>query len=105
MQTYNSNSMIIEEGGSYEEGISDPALSRFGLSQVQLSLNRLAEMQIVRTRVRDDTPGVIQYHAGDMVSFIKNHIKIQTNQMILIFTDGDLFPRDGWSFGNNIKIQ
>jgi hypothetical protein len=59
MQTYNSNSMIIEEGGSYEEGISDPALSRFGLSQVQLSLNRLAEMQIVRTRVRDDTPGVI----------------------------------------------
>jgi predicted Zn-dependent protease len=33
-----------------------------------------------------------------MVSFIKNHIKIQNNEMILIFTDGDLFPRDGWSF-------
>jgi len=32
------------------------------------------------------------------VSFIKNHIKIQNNEMILIFTDGDLFPRDGWSF-------
>lgn len=32
------------------------------------------------------------------MSFIKNHIKIQNNEMILIFTDGDLFPRDGWSF-------
>ena len=66
-------------------------------------------MQIVRTRIRDDTPGVVQYHAGDMVTFIKKHIKINTNQMILIFTDGDLFPRDGWSFGrefidNNLNI-
>ena len=59
MQTFNSNDMIIEEGGSYEEGISNSPLSRFGVSQVQLSLNKLAEMQIVRTRVRDDTPGVI----------------------------------------------
>ncbi len=61
-------------------------------------------MQIVRTRIRDDTPGVVQYHAGDMVSFIKKHIKINTNQMILIFTDGDLFPRDGWSFGKNYHL-
>jgi hypothetical protein len=33
------------------------------------------------------------------VSFIKKKIKIAQNQMILIFTDGDLYPRDGWSFG------
>lgn len=103
MQTYNSNAMIIEEGGSYEEGTSNHSHQKFGVSQIQLTLNRLAEMQIVRTRVREDTPGVTQYHAGDMVSFIKNHIKIQNNQMILIFTDGDLFPRDGWSFGNFIR--
>jgi hypothetical protein len=26
MQTYNSNAMIIEEGGSYEDGPNNPAL-------------------------------------------------------------------------------
>ncbi len=105
VQASMSNAMIIEEGGSYEEAmIANPAMLKLGLSLVQLSLNKLAELQVVRTRVREDTPGVIQYHAGDMVSFIKNHIKIQNNQMILIFTDGDLFPRDGWSFGIENRI-
>lgn len=33
-----------------------------------------------------------------MVAFAKKKIKISPNQMILIFTDGDLYPRDGWSF-------
>lgn len=39
-----------------------------------------------------------------MVSFIKKRLKITNNQMILIFTDADLFPRDGWSFGKNLKF-
>jgi len=42
---------------------------------------------------------VTQFHAGDIVKYIKKSIKIDQNQMLLIFTDGDLFPRDGWSFG------
>jgi len=32
------------------------------------------------------------------VAFVKKKVKIASNQMILIFTDGDLYPRDGWSF-------
>jgi hypothetical protein len=45
--------MIIEEGGCFED------INHASSLQTQLSLDKLAEMQIVRTRVRDDTPGVV----------------------------------------------
>lgn len=32
MQAYISNTMIIEEGGSYEEAMSNPALQRLGIN-------------------------------------------------------------------------
>jgi len=86
---------VIEEGGQFE----GPNLILREISQSKNTLNKLTDAGIVRTRVRLDTPGVLQYHAGDIVKYLKKQIKLDHNQMLLIFTDADLFPRDGWSFG------
>jgi hypothetical protein len=54
--------------------------------------------------MRHDTPGITQYHAGDVVGFFKKKLKLKPRQMVLIFTDGDLYPRDGWSFGKCFQL-
>lgn len=55
--------------------------------------------------MRPDTPGVLQHNAGDIVKFLNRTLKIGRDQMLLVFTDGDLYPRDGWSYGKSENIN
>ncbi len=57
---------IIEEGGQFE----GPKVIR-QITRSTNTLHKLQEAGIVRTRVRSDTPEIVQYHAGDIVKYLK----------------------------------
>lgn len=61
------------------------------------SLKTLAAKKTVATRVRSDT-GVKQYHAGHIFDYLKKNIKLANNQCLLVLTNADLYPKDGWTF-------
>ena len=62
-----------------------------------MSLKELEERKIVQTRVREDT-GVKQYHAGQIFEYLRNNIKLANDQCLLVLTNADLYPKDGWTF-------
>lgn len=61
------------------------------------SLKTLADKKTVATRIRSDT-GVKQYHAGHIFDYLKKNIKLGNNQCLLVLTNADLYPKDGWTF-------
>lgn len=61
------------------------------------SLKTLAANKTVATRIRADT-GVKQYHAGQIFDYLKKNIKLSNNQCLLVLTNADLYPKDGWTF-------
>lgn len=51
----------------------------------------------VATRVRGDTK-VKQFHAGQIFEYLKKNIKLNQNQCLLVLTNADLYPKEGWTF-------
>ena len=45
---------------------------------IEANLQKLEDMEIVKTRVRSDT-GVKQYHAGQIFDYLKNNIELEQN--------------------------
>ena len=45
---------------------------------IEANLQKLEDMEIVKTRVRNDT-GVKQYHAGQIFDYLKNNIELEQN--------------------------
>ena len=58
----------------------------------------------MQTRVRKDT-GLIQYNSTQLFSFIEKMVKIEANQSLIILTDSDLYPKEGWSFGKQVSFM
>jgi predicted Zn-dependent protease len=61
------------------------------------SLKELEDEGIVHTRIRADTQ-VKQFHAGQVFEYLKNNLKLKTNQCLLVLTNADLYPKEGWTF-------
>lgn len=57
----------------------------------------LEKKGLIKTRVRTDTK-VKQFHAGQIFDYLKNNIKLSQNQCLLVLTNVDLYPKDGWTF-------
>ena len=57
----------------------------------------LEQKKVVATRVRPDTQ-VKQFHAGHIFDYLKKNIKLKQNQCLLVLTNADLYPKDGWTF-------
>jgi len=68
-----------------------------GGTHVEQSLNVLESQGVVATRVRGDTK-VKQYHAGQIFDYLKKNVKLNTNQCLLVLTNADLYPKEGWTF-------
>lgn len=66
-------------------------------TQFNFSLSDLERKGIVQTRIRQDTK-VKQFHAGQIFEYLKANIKLQQNQCLLVLTNADLYPKDGWTF-------
>ena len=60
-------------------------------------LSDLERLGIAATRVRGDTK-VKQFHAGQIFEYLKSNIKLNQNQCLLVVTNADLYPKDGWTF-------
>ena len=67
------------------------------MCNVEPSLTVLEQKKIVQTRVRPDTR-VKQFHAGQIFDYLKKNIKLGHNQCLLVLTNADLYPKDGWTF-------
>ena len=72
-------------------------LKKTGGNSVEQSLNVLEKKGIVATRVRGDTK-VKQFHAGQIFDYLKKNVKLNTNQCLLVLTNADLYPKEGWTF-------
>ena len=67
------------------------------MCNIEQSLTVLEKRKIVQTRVRPDTR-VKQFHAGQIFDYLKKNIKLAPNQCLLVLTNADLYPKDGWTF-------
>ena len=65
--------------------------------RLDLDLESLEKRGTVATRVRNDTK-VKQYHAGQIFDYLIRNIVLNTNQCLLVLTNADLYPKDGWTF-------
>lgn len=70
---------------------------RKGMPQVEQSLQKLEKKGIINSRVRPDTK-VKQYHALSLFEYLKKTIVLKENQMLLVLTNADLYPKEGWTF-------
>lgn len=67
------------------------------VQRLDLDLESLEERGTVATRVRADTK-VKQYHAGQIFDYLQRNIVLNSNQCLLVLTNADLYPKDGWTF-------
>lgn len=68
-----------------------------GGRQVESNLRKLDEQKIIQSRVRPDTR-VRQFHAGQLFDYLKKNIRLEQNQCLLVLTNADLYPKEGWTF-------
>jgi len=64
---------------------------------IESNLQILEQSKVVSTRIRPDT-GVKQYHAGHIFDYLRNNIPLAKNQCLLVLTNADLYPKEGWTF-------
>lgn len=67
------------------------------MDHIEQNLSELERRGIVHTRVRNDT-GVKQFHAGMIFEYLKQNLILEQNQCLLILTNADLYPKEGWTF-------
>ena len=66
-------------------------------SNLKLNLNDLERAGIVETRVRKETK-VKQFCAGHLFEYLKDNIRLKSHQCLLVLTNADLYPKEGWTF-------
>lgn len=64
---------------------------------MESNLSVLEKKKIIQTRIRADT-SVKQFHAGQIFDYLKRNIKLKQNQCLLVLTNADLYPKEGWTF-------
>jgi len=60
-----------------------------------LSLKKLEKQKLVNTR---ECEGIKQFHVADIFNYLNQTIDLKKHQCLLVLTNADLFPRDGWNF-------
>ena len=65
--------------------------------RIEQNLSELERRKIVATRVRSDTK-VKQFHAGQIFEYLKDNLRLKNDQCLLVLTNADLYPKDGWTY-------
>lgn len=88
---------VKRKRGETADKMGGSASKKSKFDHIEQNLSELERRGVVQTRVRGDT-GVKQFHAGQIFEYLKDNMLLKQNQCLLVLTNADLYPKDGWTF-------